>query len=228
MDSPAWPTASPQVRCLVLAIWRRHNGANNGKIPYGRRDAQRDLGCGSTQAVKYLGEAQDRGFIVPTRRGSFDWKTCARSGKATTWRITMEPCNGQAPTNDWSAWVAPDESNRRVSQRDRNGSRSKTTAVERVPERDPLLPVNGSRSETRAEPHGHGHEPVLLGSLRRAVGDEGPAILGKQVRGTAAPAVAPGHSGRSARGSRCSSSTTRDASILPRGGQAAGGDGLCT
>jgi hypothetical protein len=68
MDSPAWRTASPHVRSLVLPIWRRHNGANNGKIPYGRRDVQRYLGCGSTQAVRYLREAQERGFISPTRR----------------------------------------------------------------------------------------------------------------------------------------------------------------
>src|SRR5919106_1840788 len=59
MDSPAWRTASPRVRCLVLAIWRRHNGANNGKIPYSRREAQHDLGCGSTQAVRYFSEAQE-------------------------------------------------------------------------------------------------------------------------------------------------------------------------
>ena len=74
----------------------------------------------------------------------------------------MEPYQGQGPTNDWAAWVPPDESNRRVSERDHNGSRSETTDDERVPERDPLAPVNGSRSETtyktkssyQAEPHG--------------------------------------------------------------------------
>jgi hypothetical protein len=47
---------------------------DNGKIPYSRRDAQSDLGCGSTQATRYLRDAHDRGFISPTRRGSFDWK----------------------------------------------------------------------------------------------------------------------------------------------------------
>lgn len=71
MDSPAWRTASPHVRCLVLAIWRRHNGANNGKIPYSRREAQRELGCGSTQAVRVPHDAQERGFISPTTRGAF-------------------------------------------------------------------------------------------------------------------------------------------------------------
>ena len=97
MDSPAWRTASPHVRCLVLAIWRRHSGANNGKIPYSRRDAQRDLGCGATQAVRDLREAGKRNFIVSTRRGSFDWKAGAWSARGTTCRITTEPCNGQAP-----------------------------------------------------------------------------------------------------------------------------------
>src|SRR5919106_604184 len=121
MDSPAWRTASPHVRRLVLAIWRRHNGANNGKIPYGRRDAQRDLGCGSTQATRYLREAEERGFIVPTRRGAFDWKCGARAARATTWRITMEPHNGQAATNGWTDWVPRDESNRRVPERDHRG-----------------------------------------------------------------------------------------------------------
>ena len=64
MDSPARRTASPHVRCLVLAIWRRHNGPNKGKIPYGRRDAQRELACGSTQATRCLREAEERGFIM--------------------------------------------------------------------------------------------------------------------------------------------------------------------
>jgi hypothetical protein len=64
-----------------LAIWHQHNGANNGKIPYGRRDVQHDLGCGSTQATRYLREAQERGFIAPTRRGAFDWKNGRTSGK---------------------------------------------------------------------------------------------------------------------------------------------------
>ena len=99
----------------------------------------------------------------------------------------MEPCSGQAATNDWADWVPPDESIRRVSERDHNGSRSETTAGKRVQQRDPLPPVNGSRSETtsktkfsyQAEPHGHGDKHVLVDVLQRAAGHEGPAILGK-------------------------------------------------
>ena len=48
----------------MLAIWRRHNGANNGRILYSRREAQSDLGCGATQAVRYLREAA-RGRLLP-------------------------------------------------------------------------------------------------------------------------------------------------------------------
>jgi hypothetical protein len=101
----------------------------------------------------------------------------------------MEPWNGRAPTNEWAAWVPPDDSIPRVSERDHNGSRSETTDGKRVPQRDPLQPANGSRSETtyktkssyQAEPHGQGDESVLVDLTRRATGLEAPAILGKLV-----------------------------------------------
>ena len=105
LDSPAWRTAPLGVRCLVLEIWRRHTGANNGLIPYSRREAEADLGCGSHQAVRYLAEAQERGFIVATKRGSFDWKNGARAARATTWRLTMEACNGRVATDEWADWT---------------------------------------------------------------------------------------------------------------------------
>jgi hypothetical protein len=114
MDSEAWLTASLGCRCVVMAIWRRHTGKNNGKIPYGRRDAESDLGCGSHQAVRYLNEAQERGFIVPVKRGSFDWKRGAQSARATTWRVTMERCDRQGPTDDWRHWTATEKFKQRV------------------------------------------------------------------------------------------------------------------
>jgi hypothetical protein len=108
MDSEAWLAASLGCRCAVLAIWRRHSGKNNGRIPYSRREAESDLGCGSHQAIRYLSEAQERGFISPVRRGSFDWKRGARASRATTWRLTMEQYEGRAPTNDWRHWADPE------------------------------------------------------------------------------------------------------------------------
>ena len=92
----------------------------------------------------------------------------------------MEPYNGKAPTNDWAAWVPPDESIRRVSERDHNGSRSETTSK--------------TKSSYQAEPHGQGADAALVDVLRRARGHEGPD--------------AASHGGRPGRASHCSSSTT--------------------
>jgi hypothetical protein len=150
MDSPAWITAPLGVRCLVLAIWRRHTGANNGKIPYARREAQADLGCGSHQAVRWLREAQERGFIAPTKRGSFEWKSGARAARATTWMITMEPWNGSPATNDWQRWTPPEIH-----------STGAGATPQRVPERHhcrkagagatPVKPKSGCRSDTTSK-----------------------------------------------------------------------------
>jgi hypothetical protein len=119
MDSEAWLTSSLGCQAVVLRIWRKFSGQNNGAIVYGRREVERDLRCGSHQAVRYLKEAQERGFIVPVTRGSFDWKKGARAAKATTWRLTMEPYKGQGPTDDWRHWIDPENLN--------DGCRSGTT-----------------------------------------------------------------------------------------------------
>ena len=106
MDSQAWRTAPLGVRCVVLEIWRRHNGNNNGKIPYSRRDAQADLGCGPHQAVRYLAEAQERGFIEAICQGTRTRKGDTRA--ATTWRLTMERYGRRDPTKEWASWARPE------------------------------------------------------------------------------------------------------------------------
>lgn len=103
MDSDAWDTASPQCKDLVLRIWKRCNGRNNGSIPYSRREAEAALKCGPVQAVRYLKEAKERGFIVATRRGSLG---ADGAGKATRWRITMEPFEEQKATREFLRWRA--------------------------------------------------------------------------------------------------------------------------
>jgi hypothetical protein len=103
MDSEAWDTASSECKDLVLRIWKRFNGRNNGRISYSRREAEAALPCGPTQAVRYFKEAQELGFIVATKRGSLDGDG---AGKATRWRITMEPCGEESATRDFLRWRA--------------------------------------------------------------------------------------------------------------------------
>jgi hypothetical protein len=103
LDSEAWRKASLGCRCLVLEIWRRYNGRNNGSISFSRREAQAALKCGPVQAVRYLREAQERGFIVATQRGSLNGDG---DGKATRWGVTMESFGEQKATRDFLRWRA--------------------------------------------------------------------------------------------------------------------------
>jgi hypothetical protein len=103
LDSEAWQGASLGCRCLILEIWKRSNGKNNGAIPYSVREVTAALRCGKTQAVRYLKEAQERGFIVAMKRGSFDGKG---GGKATRWLITTEPFENRKPSCDFLKWSA--------------------------------------------------------------------------------------------------------------------------
>lgn len=98
----AWQALSMGAGWLLIDIWSKHNGFNNGEITYSVREAQRRLGCGRTQAVRFLRELEDKGFIVATRRGSLSWKTGQNRG--TAWRLTMEPHKGKPATREYLTW----------------------------------------------------------------------------------------------------------------------------
>lgn len=109
--SVAWQSLSPKAGWVLIDMWSRHNGKNNGAIPYGLGDAQKLLGCGRSTAVGLLHELEDKGFIVAVRRGSFNVK----SGKArrTVWRLTMEPYEVKGrkhqPTHEYLSWIPKEE-----------------------------------------------------------------------------------------------------------------------
>ncbi len=100
-NSEAWKSLSCEARCLLLEIWARHNGQNNGRIPYSHREARKALHVGSRKVQAAFQELQDRGFIVPRAKGSFDWK----QRQATEWEITTEPCDGQPGKRLYSKWL---------------------------------------------------------------------------------------------------------------------------
>jgi hypothetical protein len=39
LKSPAWKLLSPNAKALLLEVWARHNGVNNGEISYAVREA---------------------------------------------------------------------------------------------------------------------------------------------------------------------------------------------
>ena len=70
MDTAAWSSLTLGARCLLLEVWRRHNGQNNGQISYSQREAVKALRCGFASAARWFNELQEKGFLVAERRGS--------------------------------------------------------------------------------------------------------------------------------------------------------------
>ena len=100
MDSPAWQSLSLGARCLLLEVWNRHTGENNGAISMSVREASDLLGIGVNAPTRLFGELQDKGFLKVRRKGSFTRK----GGKASTWELTMERCDGNPPTKEFMRW----------------------------------------------------------------------------------------------------------------------------
>ena len=111
IDSDAWQFATTQERSLVIAIFRRFNGSNNGAISYSAREAARDLVAGSNKsdeekgnsgrAARLLKAITDKGFIaIATYHPKLE-------RKAREYRLTFVSSGerGQiAATNDYLDW----------------------------------------------------------------------------------------------------------------------------
>lgn len=100
-NGEAWKSLSCEARCLLIEIWARHNGQNNGRIPYSHREARKALRIGNRKVQAAFQKLQDRGFIVPRAKGSFDWK----KRHATEWEITTEPCDDQTAKRLYRKWT---------------------------------------------------------------------------------------------------------------------------
>lgn len=90
-QSDQWRNLSVNAQITTVDIWARFNGRNNGQIVYDLRDAIARLHCSKRTAIRMLAELQDAGLIEATVKGSFQYKTGARKGTATEWRLTFLP-----------------------------------------------------------------------------------------------------------------------------------------
>jgi hypothetical protein len=106
-ETDAWRSLGPEARCLVLAVWQRFNGSNNGRIPLSWREALQEINVGWRRLQRAYDEAQDRGFIVPKQRGSFDWKSGGAHNLATEWEVTTEPLDGREARELFKDWKPP-------------------------------------------------------------------------------------------------------------------------
>jgi hypothetical protein len=94
LNSQAWQTM-PEAACkLLIDVWKRYNGVNNGEISYGCREAQK-IGISQWKAARMFKILIERGFLAVVRESTFGRKKIAR-----TWRITAEAAGGKEATKD--------------------------------------------------------------------------------------------------------------------------------
>jgi len=103
-DSAAWKSLTCEAKALLLEIWARHNGMNNGCIGFSHRQARTALRVGNGKVQRAFQELQEKGFIVVHHKGHFDWKVVAGTGRASEWEITGEPCDGKPPSKLYRKW----------------------------------------------------------------------------------------------------------------------------
>jgi hypothetical protein len=109
LRSPAWRSLDCVDRCLYVETVRRWRGpdTNNGKIPYGAREAAKDLGVSKNTANRSFWKLQDRGFLIEAQRSGFNMK----GRTATEWLLTEFPDDRAGKlvpaTKDFMRWKPP-------------------------------------------------------------------------------------------------------------------------
>ena len=105
LKSPAYCSLSTGARSLLIEVWLRHNGVNNGEITYSVREAAERLGCGKDTAAKWFQELEEKRFLKARQRGSFTYK----ARHATEWEITAEPYRNKPASKDFMRWKVTTE-----------------------------------------------------------------------------------------------------------------------
>jgi len=111
----AYRSLSPVARCLLTELKAIYNSGNNGQIFLSVRDGARLLNVGKTTIAEAYADLADRGFIRPNVPSSFDFKSGAMAGKATTWVLTEFPHGDRPPTREFQHWT-PTPTSQRVPE----------------------------------------------------------------------------------------------------------------
>lgn len=107
MKSEAWQALKPGPRALLIELYALYNGDNNGELYLSEREAAKRCNISKATARTYLVELQDKGFIYPKIKGSFNVK----AREATIWILTEFGYNGNSATKDFMSWKTPKKQN---------------------------------------------------------------------------------------------------------------------
>ena len=81
------------------------DGSNNGEIGFSVQQAMDCLRSGSGRASKAINELMDARFIICMRDSSFNMKR----RMAREWRLTTQPMEMGAASNEWKKITVPSE-----------------------------------------------------------------------------------------------------------------------
>jgi hypothetical protein len=99
LNSAAFMSLPGDAVKILIDIWKRHNGGNNGEISYGVREAE-EIDITKSTASRMMTILEKRGFIAVVRHSHFGLK----NRLARTWRLTAEPYRGEQGTKDFMRW----------------------------------------------------------------------------------------------------------------------------
>jgi hypothetical protein len=139
----------PRAAKLLIAVWARHNGSNNGEISFSVREAM-EIGFARSAASEDFAELVERGFLAVSRQAAFTLKT----KEARTWRLTAEPSGlnqEKAATKDFMRWTpaagadpqsAPADPRRPQKFRTQSAiADAQSAPADREPQNETILPI---------------------------------------------------------------------------------------
>jgi hypothetical protein len=170
LNNPAYQSLSLGARSLLIEVWRRHNGINNGEISYSVREAAKSLRCSKNTAANWFQELQKKGFLKPRQPGSFSYK----KRHATEWEITAEPYRGKPASKDFMRWKPADEIQNTVPVRGTDGPTQRDRAMHDGAKNTHHGPNQKDRHPPNGPPHGPTERDTsnIPGGCKRSVPSE--------------------------------------------------------
>jgi hypothetical protein len=101
LHSPAWRSLSGAAVKVFLELRTRFHGGNNGRLILSLEEASRLLGLGKGTVCRALGELQDKGFVIRTKKGHWYGR------QASTWAVVDKPIEGMGAVQGWKTWQPP-------------------------------------------------------------------------------------------------------------------------
>src|ERR1700736_2980981 len=106
LDSPAWQSLSGVEAKAYVAIARRYDGSNNGRIAVPTRTLATKIGCSNATAARAIITLLDRGFLECVEASGFNRK----NRRAAEYRLTMYSCDltNKPGTKAFMRWSPPE------------------------------------------------------------------------------------------------------------------------